>query len=92
MQSYRRTIEDHLLPAFQDVAVAVITPTDVALWEKRERALGYAEASVRLWRTTLHLILADAVDEGLRESNPAARRRGRGERAGRCPRRCRANR
>jgi integrase len=87
MQNYRRTIEDHLLPAFQDFAVAAISPTDVALWEKRERALGYAEASIRLWRTTLHLILADAVDEGLRESNPAARRRGRGKRAGRSQKR-----
>jgi Bacterial regulatory proteins, lacI family len=28
-------------------------------------------------------VLADAVDEGLRDSNPAARRRGRGRRAGR---------
>ncbi|HEX8345166.1 MAG TPA: LacI family DNA-binding transcriptional regulator [Actinoplanes sp.] len=83
MQNYRRTIEDHLLPAFQDSAVAAISTADVALWEKRERALGYAEASLRLWRTTLHLILADAVDEGVRESNPAARRRGRGKRAGR---------
>jgi integrase len=87
MQNYRRTIEDHLLPAFQDFAVAAITPADVALWEKRERAIGYAEASVRLWRATLHLILADAVDEGLRESNPAARRRGRGKRAGRSQKR-----
>jgi integrase len=83
MQNYRRTIEDHLLPAFQGLAVAGITTAEVALWEKRERALGYAEASIRLWRTTLHLILANAVDEGLRESNPAARRRGRGKRAGR---------
>jgi hypothetical protein len=71
----------------QDVAVAAISPTDVALWEKQERSLGYAEASVRLWRSTLHLILADAVDEGLRESNPAARRRGRGKRAGRSQKR-----
>ncbi len=87
MQNYRRTIEDHLLPAFQDFAVAAIAPADVALWEKKERSLGYAESSVRMWRTTLHLILADAVDEGLRESNPAARRRGRGKRAGRSQRR-----
>jgi site-specific recombinase XerC len=83
MQNYRRTIEDHLLPQFGDSAVAAVSSTDVALWEKKERALGYAHASVRLWRTTLHLILADAVDEGLRENNPAARRRGRGKRAGR---------
>ncbi|OJF13306.1 tyrosine-type recombinase/integrase [Couchioplanes caeruleus] len=87
MQNYQRTIEDHLLPAFQDFAVAAISPADVMAWEKRERALGYAEASLRLWRTTLHLILADAVDEGLRESNPAARRRGRGKRAGRSQKR-----
>jgi hypothetical protein len=52
MQSYRRTIEDHLLPAFQDVAVAVITPTDVALWENRERALGYAEARTAITPTS----------------------------------------
>lgn len=31
----------------------------------------------------LHLVLADAVHEGLRASNPAARRRGRGKRASR---------
>ncbi len=35
------------------------------------------------WRSTLHLIFEDAIDEGLITSNPAARRRGRGKRAGR---------
>ena len=83
MDSYRFTIESHLLPAFQDQEVAAISTADVVQWEKRERAREYADASVRQWRTTLHLILADAVDEGIRESNPAARRRGRGKRAGR---------
>jgi hypothetical protein len=39
---------------------------------QRERAAAYAEASIKTWRSTLHLVLADAVDEGLRESNPAA--------------------
>jgi integrase len=38
---------------------------------------------LKTWRSTLHLILGDAVDDGLRETNPAARRRGRGKRAGR---------
>jgi integrase len=83
MQNYRRSIEDHLLPAFEDRALADISASAVAAWEKRERALGYAEASVRLWRTTLHLILEDAREEGLILVNPAARRRGRGRRAGR---------
>ncbi|MEU8406910.1 LacI family DNA-binding transcriptional regulator [Micromonospora sp. NPDC048842] len=83
LQNYRRHIEEHLLPAFEHAAIADITATDVAAWEKRERALGYAESSIKTWRATLHLILADAVEEGLRDSNPATRRRGRGKRAGR---------
>jgi hypothetical protein len=83
MQNYRRHVEEHLLPAFEPMAVADIQSADVDAWEKRERAAGYAESSIRTWRATLHLILADAVEEGLRESNPAARRRGRGKRAGR---------
>ncbi len=83
MQNYRRHIEEHLLPTFADSAVADILSTDIAAWEKHERAVPYAASSVKTWRATLHLILADAVDEGLRDSNPATRRRGRGKRAGR---------
>jgi integrase len=83
MQNYRRHIEEHLLPAFEDQAIADIRNTDISAWEKRERAVPYAASSVKTWRATLHLILADAVDEGLRDSNPATKRRGRGKRAGR---------
>jgi hypothetical protein len=81
MQNYRRHIEEHLLPTFEAQAIADIGRTDIAVWEKQERANGYAEASIKTWRATLHLILADAVDEGLRDDNPASRRRGRGRRA-----------
>ncbi|CAM5505011.1 LacI family DNA-binding transcriptional regulator [Streptomyces narbonensis] len=82
MQNYKRHIEEHLLPDFEDKALAGILRTDVELWEKKERAV-YAASSVKTWRSTLHLILEDAIDEGLITSNPAARRRGRGKRAGR---------
>ncbi|QKW07377.1 LacI family DNA-binding transcriptional regulator [Streptomyces sp. NA04227] len=82
MQNYKRHIEEHLLPEFEDKAIADIQPTDVQAWEKEERK-NYAASSVKTWHGTLHLILADAVDEGLRDANPAARRRGRGKRAGR---------
>ncbi|MBZ6229922.1 LacI family DNA-binding transcriptional regulator [Streptomyces olivaceus] len=82
MQNYKRHIEEHLLPDFDDKALADIQRTDVELWEKRERA-AYAASSVKTWRSTLHLIFEDAIDEGLLTSNPAARRRGRGKRAGR---------
>lgn len=82
MQNYRRHIEEHLLPVFENFALAEIRSTDIAEWEKQERAL-YAASSVKTWRATLHLILADALDEGLIDANPAGRRRGRGKRAGR---------
>jgi integrase len=83
MQNYRRHIEEHLLPTFEDAPVGDITATEVAAWEKKERAAGYAVTSIKTWRATLHLILSDAVEEGLRDSNPATKRRGRGKRAGR---------
>ena len=83
MQNYRRHIEEHLLPTFEDMAIADIRSTDVAAWEKAERAVPYAASSVKTWHGTLHLILADAVEEGYCESNPATKRRGRGKRAGR---------
>lgn len=83
MQNYRRHIEEHLFPAFESTAIADIRATDVAAWEKAERAVPYAASSVKTWRGTLHLILADALEEGLCDSNPATKRRGRGKRAGR---------
>jgi integrase len=82
MQNYKRHIEEHLLPEFEDKAVSDIQRTDIDTWEKKEKAL-YAASSVKTWRGTLHLILSDAVDEGLRDANPATKRRGRGKRAGR---------
>ncbi|OII61712.1 MULTISPECIES: LacI family DNA-binding transcriptional regulator [unclassified Streptomyces] len=82
MQNYRRHIEEHLLPTFADKALSGILRSEVERWEKEERAV-YAASSVKTWRSTLHLILEDAIDEGLITSNPAARRRGRGKRAGR---------
>lgn len=82
MQNYRRHIEEHLLPDFEDKALSGILRTDVDAWEKKERAV-YAASSVKTWRSTLHLIFEDAIDEGLLTANPAARRRGRGKRAGR---------
>ncbi|WP_064745386.1 LacI family DNA-binding transcriptional regulator [Pseudonocardia acaciae] len=83
LQNYRRHIEEHLLPTFESYAVDEITRTDIGEWEKRERALGYAESSIKSWRAVMHLIMADAVDEELRDANPAARRRGRGRRSDR---------
>jgi hypothetical protein len=82
MQNYRRHLEEHLLPEFEDRSLASIQRGDVDAWEKKEKAL-YATTSVKTWRGTLHLVLADAVDDELINSNPATKRRGRGKRAGR---------
>ncbi|MFD8998607.1 LacI family DNA-binding transcriptional regulator [Streptomyces abikoensis] len=82
MQNYKHHIEEHLLPEFGSKALADIERKDVQAWEKREKAL-YAPSSVKTWRGTLHLIFEDAVDEELLVRNPAAKRRGRGKRAGR---------
>ncbi|MGW7361113.1 LacI family DNA-binding transcriptional regulator [Streptomyces sp. NPDC054802] len=82
MQNYKHHLEEHLLPEFEDKALADIRPTDVGAWEKKERKL-YAPSSVKTWHSTLHLIFEDAIEEGLITSNPASKRRGRGKRAGR---------
>ncbi|WP_307181775.1 LacI family DNA-binding transcriptional regulator [Streptomyces canus] len=82
MQNYRRHLEEHLLPEFEDRALASIERAEVDAWEKKEKAL-YAASSVKTWRGTLHLVLEDAVDDEHISSNPATKRRGRGKRAGR---------
>ncbi|MEV6601362.1 LacI family DNA-binding transcriptional regulator [Actinoplanes sp. NPDC051346] len=83
MQNYRRHIENHLLPTFEDSVMRAITAEDVDHWEKAERKAGYAEASIKTWRGTLHLLCEDAQTDGIVISNPATKRRGRGKRAGR---------
>lgn len=71
-QNHRRHIEEHLLPAFERTPLREILSTDVKTREKHEREVGYAGSGIKTWCGTLHLILADAVDEGLPDANPAA--------------------
>ncbi|MDT5041613.1 MAG: hypothetical protein QOE51_2598 [Actinoplanes sp.] len=83
MRNYRRHLEDHLLPAFEHLSVEEVVKAEIVRWEKAERAAGYADASIKTWRATLHLVLGDALDRGIVQANAAARRRGRGRRDGR---------
>lgn len=53
-QNYRRHIEEHLLPTFEEFAVADIREMDFTAWEKAEPVAGHAESSIRTWRATLH--------------------------------------
>lgn len=83
MQNYKRHIEEHLLPHFGDLALKQISKDAVLRWERAEKSAGYMPSSIKTWRGTLHVILTDAVDDELIGANPAAKKRGRGRRAGR---------
>ncbi|MBT2207019.1 LacI family DNA-binding transcriptional regulator [Actinomadura sp. NEAU-AAG7] len=83
MRNYRTRIELHILPAFEDWALADIRREDVDAWEKAKRAEGCAASSIKSYRALLHTLMADAVDAGVIDSNPVTRRRGRGKRSGR---------
>lgn len=83
MQNYKRHLEQHILPEFEDTPIGDILDVDVEAWEQKEKAAGYKPASVKTWRTTLHTVLEDAVYAGIIDRNPATKRRGKGRRAGR---------
>jgi hypothetical protein len=72
MQNYRRRLEEHLLPTFEKKQLLEISRDTIAAWERVGRKAGYAAGSLRSWRSLLHLILADAVEDGLLVVNPAA--------------------
>jgi hypothetical protein len=82
MQNYRRRLEEHLLPTFEDRQLLAISRDSVAAWERAERKAGYADGSLRSWRALLHLILADAVEDGLIAVNPPSGGVGAGAPAG----------
>lgn len=81
MANIRQHLEVHLIPRFGAAPLSSITLADVDAWEKAEKAAGYRPSSVKTWRGTLHTCLEDAVP-ALIPANPAARKRGRGRRAG----------
>ena len=83
LQNYRNHIESHLLPSFEGTLLTDIDRGAVDAWTAAERASGYSRNSVQTYRSILHLILGDAMEEGLVTANPASVRRGRGRRTGR---------
>lgn len=87
MQNYRHHIEEHLLPHFGELTLKELDKAAILQWERAETEAKYAASSIKTWRGTLHVMLADAVQQGLVLTNHAARQRGRGRRAGRSARR-----
>ncbi|WP_455752792.1 tyrosine-type recombinase/integrase [Streptomyces cinereoruber] len=82
LENYRDHIEGHLLPAFADFPMPSVDKGAVDVWEAREKTL-YAVTSVQTYRSVLHVIMEDAIEEGAHPGpNPARRKRGRGRRTG----------
>lgn len=84
MENRKRHLEDHLLPFFGTARLRDIDEAMIGRWERAEKSAEYryAQASIRTWRGTLHIVLEDAVGKHI-AANPAARKRGRGRRSGR---------
>jgi integrase len=68
----------HLLPRFGHQPLRAITPLLVAEWQLWMRTEEYKPNTYNGARTLLALILGDAQDQGLIDSNPAERRGRRG--------------
>lgn len=79
--SYRRNMENHVLPRLGDVPVDELTPrmlTDMYVELLESGRLngdrrGLSAKTVRYLHTIVHKALADAVDDGLLKLNPADR-------------------
>lgn len=75
MDGYERVIRLMILPTFGKWELGRIRPLDITKWEKTLRGAGYKSNSIASAHARLHTILADAVENGLIDFNPAARRR-----------------
>ncbi|MEW2353069.1 site-specific integrase [Spirillospora sp. NPDC029432] len=74
LDNYRYFIEVHILPAFGDRELRSLEREEIATWEKRLRL---SRRTAREARSTFTNLLNDAIPRYL-QTNPAARRRGKG--------------
>lgn len=86
LSNYRYMVEYHILPKFGERALNSLTPQEITMWEKSLRAAGLSQRTAAGARSTLTTVLADAIPRHI-QSNPAARKRGKGRKgAGRIAR------
>jgi integrase len=82
--TYRWEIETLLLPEFENWTLIQFgeSAPEVAAWQKRLVAAGYSQSTATKARLRLGTILDDAIETlGLRMTNPARLKRGRGRRS-----------
>jgi integrase len=79
LASYRQILRIHVRPVFGDMKVRAIHRGHIKALLAKKRGDGLSKNSVRLIRATISVMLGDAVDDGILQTNPAAglRRRGR---------------
>lgn len=71
--SYRSTLDIHLLPAFGEKDLDRITRSDIKAFISGKRKEGLSSGTVRNFKAYLSSILSEAVDDEIIPFNPAAR-------------------
>lgn len=75
---YASLLKNHIRPRWGDAPITQPTPADIAVWTKELRQR-YKPTTVTAIRKLLSMIMADAVDNDLRPTNPVRpQNRGRG--------------
>jgi integrase len=72
VQSYWQLLRIHVLPVFRSAKLHDITRARIKQLLARKRGDGLSKNTVRLVRACISTMLAEAVDDGLLRSNPAA--------------------
>lgn len=79
MAKYRWDLDTLILPFWGEWELGDIEAIDIARWQKKLRAHGYGHNTLITSHSRLHTILEDAVDNKYIPTNPATRKRKRGQ-------------
>src|SRR3989449_10983437 len=71
LASYRENLLLHIRPIFGDVKVRGLHRGHIKALLAKKRTEGLSKNSVRLIRATLSVMLGDALDDGILQTNPA---------------------
>jgi integrase len=71
-KDYRKALERHAIPFLGSLKLAEIEPRDIKALAKKVGDSGVSVGTVRLQLAPVKALLADAFEEGLIRSNPAA--------------------
>ncbi len=64
------TLRNHLLPAFGEMPIALITEGDVSKWMQRLQRSGTSASTIRKLRQILGMVFSSAIIDGIVDKNP----------------------